>query len=200
MPKSGLFRQKEDQFRSIFSKRSAIRPRSDKADLLGNTGSPYQPSAKWLLPQNLKSAIVCRSAYGSQKNENSYGSWKIKVLSLFWTIECPLCPSFRCWKMHLKFENWITLKRRRKINFFSTQKKLSLKISFKWMYSLVKIGNLQVVQNRLLILFFVWDLFLLQYRLVLNRWFRQEFSKPAGTSDPTVSRDLFISLKKSKSL
>ena len=36
-PKSGLFRQKEDQFRSIFSKRSAIRPRSDKADLLGST-------------------------------------------------------------------------------------------------------------------------------------------------------------------
>ena len=36
-PKSGLFRQKEDQFRSIFSKRSAIRPRSDKADLHGST-------------------------------------------------------------------------------------------------------------------------------------------------------------------
>ena len=35
--KSGLFKQKEDQFRSIFSKRSAIRPRSDKADLLGST-------------------------------------------------------------------------------------------------------------------------------------------------------------------
>ena len=33
-PKSGLFMQKEDQFRSIFLKRSAIRPRSDKADLL----------------------------------------------------------------------------------------------------------------------------------------------------------------------
>ena len=38
-PKSGLFRQKEDQFRSIFSKRSAIRPRSDKADLLGSTAN-----------------------------------------------------------------------------------------------------------------------------------------------------------------
>ena len=37
-PKSGLFKQKEDQFRSFFSKRSAIRPRSDKADLLGSTG------------------------------------------------------------------------------------------------------------------------------------------------------------------
>ena len=36
-PKSGLFRQKEDHFRSIFLKRSAIRPRSDKADLLGST-------------------------------------------------------------------------------------------------------------------------------------------------------------------
>ena len=36
-PKSGLFRQKEDQFGSIFSKRDAIRPRSDKADLLGST-------------------------------------------------------------------------------------------------------------------------------------------------------------------
>ena len=36
-PKSGLFfRQKEDQFRSIFSKRSAIRPRDDTADLLGS--------------------------------------------------------------------------------------------------------------------------------------------------------------------
>ena len=32
--KNGLFRQKEDQFHSIFS---AIRPRSDKADLLGST-------------------------------------------------------------------------------------------------------------------------------------------------------------------
>ena len=37
MPKSRLFRQKEDQFRGISSKRSAIRPRSDKADLLGST-------------------------------------------------------------------------------------------------------------------------------------------------------------------
>jgi hypothetical protein len=37
MLKSGLFRQKEEQFRSIFSKRSPIRPRSDKADLLGST-------------------------------------------------------------------------------------------------------------------------------------------------------------------
>ena len=36
-PKSRLFRQKEDQFRSIFSKRSDIRPRSDKVDLLGST-------------------------------------------------------------------------------------------------------------------------------------------------------------------
>ena len=36
-PKNGLFSQKEDQFRSIFSKRSDIRIRSDKADLLGNT-------------------------------------------------------------------------------------------------------------------------------------------------------------------
>ena len=36
-PKSGLFRQKEDQFMSICSKRSANRPRSDKADLLGST-------------------------------------------------------------------------------------------------------------------------------------------------------------------
>ena len=36
-PKSGLFRQKEDQFRSIFSKKSAIRPKYDKADLLGST-------------------------------------------------------------------------------------------------------------------------------------------------------------------
>ena len=36
-PQSGLFRQKEEQFRSIFSKRSPIRPRSDKADLLGST-------------------------------------------------------------------------------------------------------------------------------------------------------------------
>ena len=36
-PKSGLFRQKEDQVRSIFLKWSAIRPRSDKADLLGST-------------------------------------------------------------------------------------------------------------------------------------------------------------------
>ena len=36
-PQSGLLRQKEDQFRSIFSKRSAFRPRSDKADLLGST-------------------------------------------------------------------------------------------------------------------------------------------------------------------
>ena len=35
-PKSGLCRQKEDQFRSIFSKRSPIRPRSDKAGLLGS--------------------------------------------------------------------------------------------------------------------------------------------------------------------
>ena len=35
MPKSRLFRQKLDQFRSIFSKRSAIRLRSDNADLLG---------------------------------------------------------------------------------------------------------------------------------------------------------------------
>ena len=51
-PKSGLFRQKEDQFRSIFWKRSAIRPRSDKADLLGSTGrgrgevgiTGYQPN------------------------------------------------------------------------------------------------------------------------------------------------------------
>ena len=33
MPKSGLFRQKEDQFRNTFLKR----PRSDKADLLGST-------------------------------------------------------------------------------------------------------------------------------------------------------------------
>ena len=38
-PESGLFRQKEDQFRSIFLKRSAIRPRSDKADLLGSTAT-----------------------------------------------------------------------------------------------------------------------------------------------------------------
>ena len=37
-PKSRLFRQKEDQFRSIFSKRSDIRPRSDKGDLLGDLG------------------------------------------------------------------------------------------------------------------------------------------------------------------
>jgi hypothetical protein len=36
-PKSGLFRQKENQFKSFFSKRSAIRPRSDKVDLLGST-------------------------------------------------------------------------------------------------------------------------------------------------------------------
>ena len=32
------FSGKEDQFRSIFSKKSAIRPRSDKADQLGSTG------------------------------------------------------------------------------------------------------------------------------------------------------------------
>ena len=37
MPKSKPFGQKEDQFRSLFSKRSNIRPRSDKTDLLGNT-------------------------------------------------------------------------------------------------------------------------------------------------------------------
>ena len=37
-PNSGLFRQKEDKFRSIISKMSAIRPRSDKADLLSSTG------------------------------------------------------------------------------------------------------------------------------------------------------------------
>ena len=36
-PKCGLFRQKEDQFGGIFSKRSAIRPRSDEADLHGST-------------------------------------------------------------------------------------------------------------------------------------------------------------------
>ena len=36
-PKNGLFNQKEDQFWSTFSKRSAIRPRSDKEDLLGST-------------------------------------------------------------------------------------------------------------------------------------------------------------------
>ena len=36
-PKSGLFRPKEDQFTRIFSKRSAIRPMADKADLLGST-------------------------------------------------------------------------------------------------------------------------------------------------------------------
>ena len=35
--KSKLLRQKEDQFRNIFSKRSAIRQRSDKADPLGST-------------------------------------------------------------------------------------------------------------------------------------------------------------------
>ena len=39
MLKRKLFRPKEDQFRSIFSKRSDIRPRSDKADLLGSTGA-----------------------------------------------------------------------------------------------------------------------------------------------------------------
>ena len=52
-PKSGLFRQKEDQFRSIFSKRSAIRPRSDKADLLGSTavvpGAGVSPSFRGLM-------------------------------------------------------------------------------------------------------------------------------------------------------
>ena len=32
-----LFRQKEDKFWSIFSKKSAFRPRSDQADLLGST-------------------------------------------------------------------------------------------------------------------------------------------------------------------
>ena len=40
-PKSGSFRQKDDQFRRIFSKRSAIRPRSDKADLLGSTAERH---------------------------------------------------------------------------------------------------------------------------------------------------------------
>ena len=34
--KADFLGKKEDQFRSIFSKRSAIRPRSDKADLLGS--------------------------------------------------------------------------------------------------------------------------------------------------------------------
>ena len=46
--KKRLFRQKEDQFRSIFSKRSAIRPRSDKADLLGSTATAPQCSV-WKL-------------------------------------------------------------------------------------------------------------------------------------------------------
>ena len=36
-PKSRLSKQNEDQFRGIFSKRSAIIPRSDKADLLGSS-------------------------------------------------------------------------------------------------------------------------------------------------------------------
>ena len=39
-PESGLFRQKEDQFTSTFSKWTDIRPRSDKADLLGSTETP----------------------------------------------------------------------------------------------------------------------------------------------------------------
>ena len=36
-PKSRFYRKKEDQFGILFSKRSAIRPRSDLADLLGST-------------------------------------------------------------------------------------------------------------------------------------------------------------------
>ena len=36
-PKGGLFRQEEDHIRSIFSERSDIRPKSDKADLFGST-------------------------------------------------------------------------------------------------------------------------------------------------------------------
>ena len=46
-PKSRLFQQKEDQFKSIFSKRSAIRPRSDKADLLGSTALSSFWSHSW---------------------------------------------------------------------------------------------------------------------------------------------------------
>ena len=37
-----VFRQKEEQFRIKFSKRSDIRPRSDKADLLGSTADANQ--------------------------------------------------------------------------------------------------------------------------------------------------------------
>ena len=36
---------------------------------LHGSRSPYRPSAKWLLAQNLKFATVCHSGYGSQKNK-----------------------------------------------------------------------------------------------------------------------------------
>ena len=49
-PKSRLLRQKEDQFRSIFSKSSAIRQRSDKEDLHGSTASALFSTSPALLP------------------------------------------------------------------------------------------------------------------------------------------------------
>ena len=52
-PKSRLFRPKDDQFRSFFSKRSAIRLSSDKADLLGSTANSRSPSSQaWVLRPN----------------------------------------------------------------------------------------------------------------------------------------------------
>ena len=65
-PKSGLFRQKEDQFRSIFSKRSAIRPRSDKADLLGSTAkvcSLYDTAVKAKTPKLVTHLLYVRSIH-----------------------------------------------------------------------------------------------------------------------------------------
>ena len=77
--------------------------------------------------------------------------------------------------------------KKKKNSFFFYRKNLSLK-HLPNECTLVKIGDLQVVQNRLPLMFFVWDLFPLQYQLVLSRWFRQELSKPAGSTDPTVCR------------
>ena len=57
-PKSGLFRQKEDQFGGIFSKRSANRPRSDKADLLGSTGTVQVPHHSYTVQCTVQCALA----------------------------------------------------------------------------------------------------------------------------------------------
>ena len=78
-PKCGLFRQKEDQFRSIFSERSAIRPRSDKADLHGNNPSlTWGTGSTWSWFRRRGPTNYGRRSWGGFFWSSRDGMWQIR--------------------------------------------------------------------------------------------------------------------------